>query len=153
MMERKENKMKTAGTMFLQSSPWIIVPLFSPLFLGFFSFFRDNSSLTSREIQHNGISHCTLEYLPRQHRWKDLPPLLSAFFPSLCFPLQVWIDLTVLFQLSLQQQMSAILKLNLEPGPLAWAQGYLTCLTRVSQSSFCSRSKRGSSTVEFADIF
>lgn len=86
------------------------------------------------------------------------PPLCS---PPLCFPLLVWIYLTVLFQLSLQQQMSAILELNWELSLLNWAQGYLTCLTRcltaeffqVSQSSFCSWSKRGSSTVVFTDIF
>lgn len=146
--------------------------IFSPDFLFYFLivFSRTISPSPSRplyfrEVPHNGISHCTWEYLPTQHRWKDLPPLLSyassLLPPPLCFPLLVWIYLTVLFQLSLQQQMSAILELNWELSLLNWAQGYLTCLTRcltaeffqVSQSSFCSWSKRGSSTVVFTDIF
>lgn len=33
----------------------------------------------------NGISHCTLEYLPTQHRCNNLPPLLS-YTSSLLFP-------------------------------------------------------------------
>lgn len=88
-----------------------------------------------REALHNGISHWSI-YQLNTDEITSLSLLSASLFSTLlslslclCVLLLVWIDLTVLFQLSLQQQMSAILKLNLEPGLLGWARGYLTCLT------------------------
>lgn len=91
MIEGKENKMKTAGTVFLQRS---LNYLFSPLFLGFFSFFRDYSSLTlwaaifqRSSTQWDLSLHTGIFTNATQMKRPPSPPLLqllSAFFPSLC---------------------------------------------------------------------
>lgn len=121
MIEGKENKTETGGTVFLHRVPWILSLYFLPVF-----FSSDSFSLTPRAALFQRTStqwdlSLHMGVFTKRHRWKDLPPSSSPTPPlalSLCFPLLVWIDLTVLFQLSLQQQMSATLELNLEPGLL-----------------------------------
>lgn len=136
LMERKSDQLNVFLQLWHFSSFCVFLAV-----LGLLTYiFRDSLSLTLqatyfRDLLHNGISHCTWEYLPRQHRWKDLPPVLACLLLSfcLCFPLPVWIDLTVLLHLSVQQHMLAILELYLEPGLFSWALGYLTCLTAVCE--------------------
>lgn len=111
---------------------------------GFFFFSSVISPLPYRplyfkDLLHNGISHCTWEYLPTQCRWKALLLLLflfpaspTLFFFSSLFLFSAlsldWFNCTTVSHPSLLQQMSAILKQDPEPEVVHQTLGYFTCL-------------------------
>lgn len=111
----KENKVNTAGARFLACCARFCLAFLS---LFFKKPSRDGWSLTQQT--HLFEQTCTQWDLWlssgvfTEQRWSTIPVCL-------CFPLLVWIDLTLLLALSLQQQrrrrrrqMVAILKMNLE---------------------------------------